>query len=551
MRRRSGRGSRPSAVPGAKNSRHDLGDLVGVIASIERQHLVERPVRLAVQLDAAARYIRDETLSSDSVICPFSWLLPAASSSSGSPSADHARSSSRIRVERRAGRLRRRRRRRRRACPVARGTTGTCTPSRRAPAPRARAGTAASSCRRRAACSTQRQRHSAADRRAAPVGCPSTMCVCATVALDVARGSAAARTGVGDDRRLRLAAAARRPSPCARSISSSSSCSTLPAAATTMCSRVIRARVQRAQVVHAHRADRLARAEDRVAVRMLRPTAPRCAARRRDRPACPPPSRSPRAPPSARASRSLSRSSGRKTRSPMTSAACGRCSSSTRAWIRRVLARRVRVERAAQRLERRARSRARCGARVPLNTMCSRRCDTPIRSRVSCSDAARTQAPNATDRTPGMCSESTVSPLGRVGAAKRATCHSRERYQRCGDQPVRRDDRSRPPRPPRPPRHGGRPPRGRRVATRRSPLLADRRPHAAGSPSPSARHARGSAMPSGLRHQRLHRQAQASALVAIDELHLHAVALLDHVLGLLGAAVPHLGDVQRGLRCPA
>src|SRR5687767_13868484 len=48
-----------------------------------------------------------------------------------------------------------------------------------------------------------------------------------------------------------------------------------------------------------------------------------------------------------------------------------------------------------------------------------------------------------------------------------------------------------------------------------------------------------------LRHQRLARQAQTSALVALDELHLHAIALLDHVFGLLGAAPLHLGDVQQ------
>src|SRR5262249_54757925 len=46
------------------------------------------------------------------------------------------------------------------------------------------------------------------------------------------------------------------------------------------------------------------------------------------------------------------------------------------------------------------------------------------------------------------------------------------------------------------------------------------------------------------RQERLHRQAQASALVSIDELHLHAVALLHDVLGLLGALVAHLRDVH-------
>src|SRR5689334_7600121 len=44
--------------------------------------------------------------------------------------------------------------------------------------------------------------------------------------------------------------------------------------------------------------------------------------------------------------------------------------------------------------------------------MCSSKCETPIRSEDSCTEAARTHAPNDTDRTPGMCSESTVSPFG-------------------------------------------------------------------------------------------------------------------------------------------
>src|SRR5688500_17369430 len=51
----------------------------------------------------------------------------------------------------------------------------------------------------------------------------------------------------------------------------------------------------------------------------------------------------------------------------------------------------------------------------------------------------------------------------------------------------------------------------------------------------------------GLGLQRLLRQAQAPALIALEELHLHAIALLDDVLGLLGAAVPHLGDVKQAL----
>src|SRR5688500_3212767 len=54
--------------------------------------------------------------------------------------------------------------------------------------------------------------------------------------------------------------------------------------------------------------------------------------------------------------------------------------------------------------------------------------------------------------------------------------------------------------------------------------------------------------PLGLRHERLARQAQASALVAIDELDRHPVALLHDVLGLLRASVLELGDVDESLR---
>src|SRR5512143_2218051 len=46
------------------------------------------------------------------------------------------------------------------------------------------------------------------------------------------------------------------------------------------------------------------------------------------------------------------------------------------------------------------------------------------------------------------------------------------------------------------------------------------------------------------RQQGLHRQTKPSALIAIDELDAHAIALLDDVLGLLGALVAHLGDVD-------
>src|SRR5438105_872479 len=52
----------------------------------------------------------------------------------------------------------------------------------------------------------------------------------------------------------------------------------------------------------------------------------------------------------------------------------------------------------------------------------------------------------------------------------------------------------------------------------------------------------------GLGHQRLARESHFSTLVALDELHAHAIAFLDDILGLLGASVLHLGDVQQSLR---
>src|SRR5687768_6473368 len=50
-----------------------------------------------------------------------------------------------------------------------------------------------------------------------------------------------------------------------------------------------------------------------------------------------------------------------------------------------------------------------------------------------------------------------------------------------------------------------------------------------------------------LGQKRLAGQTQASALIALDQLHLDPVALLDHVLGLLGATPLHLRDVQQTL----
>src|SRR3954466_14284459 len=45
-----------------------------------------------------------------------------------------------------------------------------------------------------------------------------------------------------------------------------------------------------------------------------------------------------------------------------------------------------------------------------------------------------------------------------------------------------------------------------------------------------------------LRRQRFHRQTQASALIAIEQFHAHAITLLDDIFRLLGATVLELGN---------
>ena len=340
-------------------------------------------------------------------------------------------------------------------------------------------------------------------------------------------------------RRRRRAAsrrrAARRAQPVRSSTSSSCVVLDVPRRGDDELRRMIRALVQLAEG-RGRRARTPSRACRGSSSRTdARPTAPRCAARTRDRRACRPPSRSPRAPPSARASRSVARSSGRKTRSPMTSAA-SREMLVEHARLIRPCARATCRRRASRRAPRAtARSPARCGARVPLNTMCSSRCDTPICSRGSCSEAARTQAPNATDRTPGMCSESTVSPFGKHGAAQR-----RRRPRRYGGH--RATDLRAGPRAATRRSAAAASAASAAAAARRLAAFADARPRRR-SPFAARRRSR-LRHAFRLRHQRLHRQAQASALVAIDELHLHAVALLHDVFGLLGAAVLQLGDVH-------
>src|SRR5262245_55458692 len=51
---------------------------------------------------------------------------------------------------------------------------------------------------------------------------------------------------------------------------------------------------------------------------------------------------------------------------------------------------------------------------VPLNTMCSRKCDTPETSDVSSRAPVRTKKPSATDRADGLVSPMICRPLGKV-----------------------------------------------------------------------------------------------------------------------------------------
>ena len=133
---------------------HTCATVSGVIASIEREHLVERAIRLAVQLDRRrAIHPRRHALERQRHL-PLELALAQRDLVVGKPVVGDASQLVADRLERACAPSPAPCRRRRRASRRRRGTTGTCRPSRRAPAPRARAGRAASSCRRRAACST-------------------------------------------------------------------------------------------------------------------------------------------------------------------------------------------------------------------------------------------------------------------------------------------------------------------------------------------------------------------------------------------------------------
>src|SRR5688572_27337763 len=122
--------------------------------------------------------------------------------------------------------------------------------------------------------------------------------------------------------------------------------------------------------------------------------------------------------------------------------------------------------------------------------MCSSMCEMPIFSGLSWSEAARTHAPNATDRTPGIDSESTVRPFATLRrwavwpASALTALALTTGADRC---------------------HRG-------TAARANPFAARL------------------CLAFGLGSQCLHREAEASALVALEQLDLDAVSFLDHVL---------------------
>ena len=234
----------------------------------------------------------------------------------------------------------------------------------------------------------------------------------------------------------------------------------------------------------------------------------------------------------------------------MTSAACGEMLVEHPCLERRVLARRVRVERPAERLERQRDLASRVRRAVPLNTMCSSRCDTPICSRGSCTRRRAHPGPKRDRPHSRHVLREYGQSIRQYGAAeapapsrachRRSTSLSAASASSAAAATAATAAARRSPLAVRSRRAAARHPR------RRSPLRRPRRGRRDRAAPPSGRRS-----PSGFGMQRLHRETQTSALVAIDELHLHAIALLDHVFRLLGAAVPQLGDVDAAPRCPA
>ena len=160
---------------------------------------------------------------------------------------------------------------------------GTRTPSTRGRASRAPPGRAASSCRRRAPGRARRAR-SGRGRRGAARGCPARRAPARADArrranaFGVAGVGAAGRGAAG----CRSRSGQRRPRPSA----TTSSWSRLPATATTTFDGTVVRGVVRGDLVARHRGDRLLRARDLAAERMVAGTARRRTRRARGRRAC-------------------------------------------------------------------------------------------------------------------------------------------------------------------------------------------------------------------------------------------------------------------------
>ncbi len=170
--------------------------------------------------------------------------------------------------------------------------------------------------------------------------------------------------------------------------------------------------MQRAQVGGREPTDRLTGAEDGVAVGVIRPQP--LAEQLEDLVigACPRRWRSPPAPRCVRGRGPPPATAAVGPRSVRTSSARGEVPHRERGpdnwcgrgWCRhRALRREPRVPGPSWRAVRRS---------VPLKTMCSSRCETPILIRGSWALAVRTQTPAATERTPGRSSVRMVRPLG-------------------------------------------------------------------------------------------------------------------------------------------
>ena len=115
-------------------------------------------------------------------------------------------------------------------------------------------------------------------------------------------------------------------------------------------------------------------------------------------------------------SRSRSMSSGAKREarymSHSTSQSFGRCARGL-GVVAGVILGREGVEVTADALDRLGESAGRCVGPVPLKSMCSRKCETPLSGAASCRPPTPTQIPTLALCMCGMCAEATRMPLGR------------------------------------------------------------------------------------------------------------------------------------------